>query len=135
MPAVRDEFRGSTVPGIVVLRMAGVPVCALGDLRAAPVWATVRHVLDPEERLRRTGPPPAEALPPVIGALGDSPARSWLVGLRRALQRSPSDGTGRRGQDRAAVVAARPGPGAARRPGRGGAHRCPHFARSFSSCP
>ncbi|MGW9440043.1 lantibiotic dehydratase [Streptomyces sp. NPDC055607] len=76
------------------VRLAGLPVSSLEDVRSVRSLALAREILDEEDRLAADGAALCDALHDVIGSLADPTLRSALVGLRRAVHNRRRPGTG-----------------------------------------
>ncbi|MFJ6658857.1 lantibiotic dehydratase [Streptomyces sp. NPDC091377] len=79
-----DVTRVPGVDGVVVARIAALPVSALEELRCTATWHTVQEIIADRDRLVRVGRDLAVALEGPIG-LASGPLKPRLVGLRRSL--------------------------------------------------
>ncbi|MFB7909499.1 lantibiotic dehydratase [Kitasatospora sp. NPDC056076] len=76
-----------TTPAVrrFAVRVAGLPVDALHELRRPAVRSAVDHLLAERDRLAHEGTRLADACHPVIGALAGSELKPRVVALRRSL--------------------------------------------------
>ncbi|MFE4663689.1 hypothetical protein ACFRFC_01340, partial [Streptomyces sp. NPDC056734] len=82
-----DVIQVPGVDGVVVARIAALPVSALEELRCTATWRSVQEIIADRDRLVRAGRDLAVALEGPIG-LASGPLKPRLVGLRRALYRT-----------------------------------------------
>ncbi|MEU8889918.1 lantibiotic dehydratase [Streptomyces sp. NPDC048442] len=105
---VRNPGRSATatVSDLVLVRVAGLPVTALEELRSPATWETVRRAVAERARLAQEGRALADHCYVLIGDHAGHPLKPALVALRRDLHNSrPPTGALRRAEVRAALPA------------------------------